>query len=380
MGRPEEPARLRPPLLRVLPSRDAERAARVRRDRAHDRHRRPSCRRCSTRARPTRPRAGRHRGLLFDLELPARARGREPRHRAHQAGRRGAAPRPAAAAPVRDAVADPRLPRAGSSASCGDGDASARARARAAARRAGARARPARRRRVGRRRGDPARARSRCAPATSRPRATAASIDPVANFHLANGAAIERINWLADPSPSGRRALGRAHGELPVRARPHRRPRRGVRDARRGRDARARSRSCSPSRFAARGEARLPRVGPAVARPGATSARSSSTTSRRGCSRAARTRARRCDLDDDDAQIPTMVPGPRRRAAGARVRVDLARRARHRAPSTRRSSPRPASGAPATSSPSRCTATTATTSTRRRATGPTASARPASSR
>lgn len=29
-------------------------------------------------------------------------------------------------------------------------------------------------------------------------------LDPVANFHLANGAVIERINWLADPSPTGR--------------------------------------------------------------------------------------------------------------------------------------------------------------------------------
>jgi len=29
------------------------------------------------------------------------------------------------------------------------------------------------------------------------------ALDPVANFHLANGALIERINWLADPSRSG---------------------------------------------------------------------------------------------------------------------------------------------------------------------------------
>ena len=95
VGRPEEPARLRPPVLRVLPSRDARRAARVRRDRADDRHavraRSPARR---ARARP-RPRSRRHRGVLFDLELPARPRGREPRHRAHRAGRRAAAPRPA---------------------------------------------------------------------------------------------------------------------------------------------------------------------------------------------------------------------------------------------------------------------------------------------
>ncbi|HET9728982.1 MAG TPA: malonyl-CoA decarboxylase family protein [Acidimicrobiia bacterium] len=35
------------------------------------------------------------------------------------------------------------------------------------------------------------------------------ALDPVANFHLSNGAAIERINSLADPSPSGHeRSLG----------------------------------------------------------------------------------------------------------------------------------------------------------------------------
>jgi malonyl-CoA decarboxylase len=29
------------------------------------------------------------------------------------------------------------------------------------------------------------------------------AIDPVANFHLANGAAVEKVNWMADPSPTG---------------------------------------------------------------------------------------------------------------------------------------------------------------------------------
>ncbi|NCZ30540.1 MAG: malonyl-CoA decarboxylase, partial [Betaproteobacteria bacterium] len=28
-------------------------------------------------------------------------------------------------------------------------------------------------------------------------------VDPVARFHLGNGARIERLNWLADPSPKG---------------------------------------------------------------------------------------------------------------------------------------------------------------------------------
>ena len=34
-------------------------------------------------------------------------------------------------------------------------------------------------------------------------------LDPVARFHLGNGARLERINWLGDPSPKG---LGEAHG------------------------------------------------------------------------------------------------------------------------------------------------------------------------
>ena len=28
--------------------------------------------------------------------------------------------------------------------------------------------------------------------------------DPVANFHLSNGASVERVNWMADSSPTGR--------------------------------------------------------------------------------------------------------------------------------------------------------------------------------
>src|SRR5262249_23626683 len=38
---------------------------------------------------------------------------------------------------------------------------------------------------------------------------TRAPIDPVARFHLGNGARLERINWLADPSPKG---LQQSHG------------------------------------------------------------------------------------------------------------------------------------------------------------------------
>jgi malonyl-CoA decarboxylase len=38
---------------------------------------------------------------------------------------------------------------------------------------------------------------------------TRAPVDPVARFHLGNGARLERINWLADPSPKG---LAQSHG------------------------------------------------------------------------------------------------------------------------------------------------------------------------
>ena len=42
--------------------------------------------------------------------------------------------------------------------------------------------------------------------------------DPVARFHLNNGAKLERINWLADPSRKGLRRIARHDGQLPVRA------------------------------------------------------------------------------------------------------------------------------------------------------------------
>ena len=36
-------------------------------------------------------------------------------------------------------------------------------------------------------------------------RANGTARDPVAHFHLANGARMERLNWLGDPSPNGLR-------------------------------------------------------------------------------------------------------------------------------------------------------------------------------
>ena len=38
---------------------------------------------------------------------------------------------------------------------------------------------------------------------------TGAPVDPVARFHLGNGARLERINWLADMSETG---LAQSHG------------------------------------------------------------------------------------------------------------------------------------------------------------------------
>ena len=43
--------------------------------------------------------------------------------------------------------------------------------------------------------------------------------DPVARFHLNNGAKLERINWLADISKKGPARIAGPDGQLPVRAR-----------------------------------------------------------------------------------------------------------------------------------------------------------------
>ena len=223
VGRPQEPARLRPALLRVLPSRRC-----------------PTSRSCSSRSRSrparracspplldahgarARPRPRRHRGLLFDLELPARPRGREPRHRA-----RSSRSSSSSGATCRSCSASSRCRRSPAIRAWLDDDAARRticapherALLPAAPERVLARLSHAG---VGRRRGDPARALSRCARATSRRRATAARSIPVANFHLANGA-VDRAHQLARRSePDRARALGRAHGQLRVRARPHR--------------------------------------------------------------------------------------------------------------------------------------------------------------
>ena len=199
------------------------------------------------RAPDARARAGRHRGVLFDLELPARARGRQPRHRAHQASRRGAAPRPAAAAPVRDAVADPRVP------------AVARARARRpTARRLRDRERellpaePARvLARLSRHRSGTSTRRSgpRCSALCARylttapegPRRRPGRELPPRERRVGRARQLDGRLVADRPGP-----LVRRHGELPLRARPHPGARRGVRD----RAARCRCRPRSASSIA----------------------------------------------------------------------------------------------------------------------------------
>ena len=90
LGRPPEPARAdRPALLRLLPPAARRRAADLRRggaDRGDPRRRRAAAR---PRADPDRGGGGEHRGLLLDLEHPARPRRRLLRQLPDQAGGRG---------------------------------------------------------------------------------------------------------------------------------------------------------------------------------------------------------------------------------------------------------------------------------------------------
>ena len=48
------------------------------------------------------------------------------------------------------------------------------------------------------------------------------TLDPVAHFHLSNGARVERLNWLGDVSPKGLAAIRRDHGQLPLSPRRYR--------------------------------------------------------------------------------------------------------------------------------------------------------------
>ena len=96
----------RPALLCLLPSGAGRRAADLRRGRARRATSRPRSRRSSRdRARGRGDRQGPHRGVLFDLQLPARPCRRFVRQFPDQAGGRGDLPRDAEALDLRDAVA-----------------------------------------------------------------------------------------------------------------------------------------------------------------------------------------------------------------------------------------------------------------------------------
>jgi hypothetical protein len=200
LGRPQEPARFRPPPVCLLPSAHADGAADLRRGGAH----RPARQQHPGPAR--RERAGvrcasrRHRDLLFDLEYANRPARRFLRQLPAEARDRRSAPRFSQAAPFRHPVALARLCRPG----C------ARTR------------RNWRRRAWNRRRNSPTggwTAEAAVARRATRrwrswrratwcwPSPVAATallpLDPVARFHLGNGARIERINPLGDNSVKG---------------------------------------------------------------------------------------------------------------------------------------------------------------------------------
>ena len=212
LGRSAPPHRAgRPALLRLLPSGARRRAADLRRGRA-DAPRSPAPSRplLQKDARPDRAEAGDHGGVLFDLELPAGARRRLLRQFPDQAGGRGAVPR------------DPDSSRPSSrSRRCRASPPGSRASAAAERRRV----HPAEDRRVlcGARRGglgagagDRAR---RCASRCMRPRPIISCaprprrgrpVDPVARFHLGNGARLERHR--IGSATRRRKGLAQSHG------------------------------------------------------------------------------------------------------------------------------------------------------------------------
>ena len=61
-----------------------------------------------------------------------------------------------------------------------------------------------------------------CARYLTRPSLPGNRIDPVARFHLGNGARLERINWLGDTAPRAIAEVLRHHGQLSLRPRQHR--------------------------------------------------------------------------------------------------------------------------------------------------------------
>ena len=163
-----------------------------------------------------RPAIGRHRDLLFDLQLPARSRRDQPRRLPDQARRRCARYRIAPPQDVRDPVAAAGVPDL---AQCRD---RSRRLAVPGERRGRSKSSPRAWRETGRDEtsaparqphpGPKSRAlRRRCATrccgcarnTCRRIRRRDERLDPVAHFHLTNGARVERLDWLGDISPKG---------------------------------------------------------------------------------------------------------------------------------------------------------------------------------
>ena len=146
-------------------------------------------------ARPCRRGQGACRDILFDLELPAGPVKHQLRQFSHQAGRSRKC-RSCRDRDLRRALAGPRLSRLGE-ATDDAGLSSLRRKAR------GAPGRPARRPIPRARRGaeDPRAARRLLLLKARRP--DGRMIDPVARFHLGNGARLERIGWMGDLSVKG---------------------------------------------------------------------------------------------------------------------------------------------------------------------------------
>ena len=218
----------------------------------------PSARSSQKERDPIPLKAGDDGGVLFDLELPGglagvsfgnflikqvvedlKPRDPEPRRPSSRSRRRRALPR-WLAREIKGRRAD-RHPGRGPRALCGSPTSPN-----------GSRSRP-----------PPRRCESRC----FRPRpiyflraktATGRPVDPVARFHLGNGARLERLNFLGDMSPKGLQQSAWADGELPLRPRRDREEPRSLRQSRRGDrlergHASAAARRPDPRRPAARG-------------------------------------------------------------------------------------------------------------------------------
>ena len=91
------------------------------------------------------------------------------------------------------------------------------------------------------------------------------ALDPVAHFHLSNGARVERLNWLGDVSAKGPAAIRRHHGQLSLPSRRDRGQSRGLSRRRTGRRlicaAQSRARRLNLVLDAAPLQSRPPRLG-----------------------------------------------------------------------------------------------------------------------